>query len=191
MFLKKVFRSKLLLLGLAVMLAAGAAGCGKSNAYKSTPADTETGKPDISSKPAPMQEKVTLYFGDKQAMYLLPEEREIAKGDEALGAVVVKELIKGPQREDAVRVIPEGTRLLSFSVVDGIAYVNFSKEFQSKHWGGTAGESMTINSIVNSLCKLPGIEKVQFLLEGNKEESILGHGDTSQPIEPNWDMVKE
>lgn len=151
-------------------------------------ADTRT--PEIGAKPTPTKQRVTLYFGDRQAMYLIPEEREVVKGEETLEAVIIRELIKGPQKPDSVRVMPEGTRLLSVSVVNGVAYVNFSKEFQTKHWGGSAGERMTIYSIVNSLCKLPGIGKVQFLLEGKKEEAILGHLDTSRTLAPNWDLVK-
>lgn len=180
-----------LCLGLVVLATACGSRAGVTVARNGAPGaapETEN-KPDISAKPAPTKVKVTLYFGDRQAMYLLPEEREVAKTDEPLEAVIINELIKGPQQSDLVRTIPEGTRLLSVSVEEGIAYVNFSKEFKSKHWGGSAGESMTIYSVVNSLAKLPGIEKVQFLLEGKKEESILGHADTSRPIAPNWNLV--
>jgi len=173
------------LLSLALVLG----GCGRS-APRPKPGE-DTGKPDISAQPRETKEKVTVYFGDDQAMYLVPEEREVAKGNRTLEEVIIDELIKGPTKPGLTRTIPEGTKLLSVSVVDGIAYVNFSKEFQTRHWGGSAGEIMTIYSIVNSLAKLDGIEKVQFLLEGKKQESILGHLDTGQPIAPDWKLVKE
>lgn len=146
-------------------------------------------KPDISARPAQTSEKITLYFGDGQTMYLVPEEREAARKDETLEEVIVWELIKGPRKAGLTRTIPGGARLLSVSVVEGVAYVNFSGEFKTKHWGGSAGENMTIFSVVNSLAKLPGIKKVQFLLEGEKQESILGHADTSVPIAPDWSLV--
>jgi spore germination protein GerM len=146
-------------------------------------------KPDISAKPVQTSEKVTLYFGDGQAMYLVPEEREVTRRDETLEEVIIRELIKGPRKAGLTRTIPESAGLLSVSVVDGVAYTNFSKEFKTKHWGGSAGENMTIFSVVNSLAKLPGIKKVQFLLEGEKQESILGHADTSVPIAPDWSLV--
>ncbi|KJS75584.1 MAG: sporulation protein [Desulfotomaculum sp. BICA1-6] len=148
-------------------------------------------QPDISAKPAETKQTVTLYFGDDQAMYLAPEQREVNKGDESLEAVIVRELINGPQKDGLTRTMPEGTKLLSVSVVNGVAYVNFSKEFKSKHWGGSAGESLTVYSVTNSLCKLPGIEEVQFLLEGDKQESILGNIGTIEPVTPDWDMVQE
>jgi hypothetical protein len=92
---------------------------------------------------------------------------------------------------DLFMTVPKEAKLISVEVVDGVAYVNFNKEFQTKHWGGSAGEAMTLYSITNSLVKLPDIDKVQFLLEGKKQESILGHADTTEPISPNWTMVKE
>ncbi|TYO95394.1 GerMN domain-containing protein [Desulfallas thermosapovorans] len=145
---------------------------------------------DISAKPAKTRQKVTLYFSDDQAMYLVPEERTVTKGDELLEAVIIRELISGPQKDNLERTIPEGTKLLSVSVVNGVAYVNFSKEFQTKHWGGSAGEIMTLYSVVNSLARLPGIEKVQFLLESDKKESILnGNMDTTVPLEPDYSLV--
>ena len=41
---------------------------------------------------------------------------------------------------------------------------------------------MTILSIVYTLTELPGIEKVQLLLEGEKKEVMFGHGITIDPI---------
>jgi len=148
-------------------------------------------KPDISAEPKETTEKITLYFADKDAMYLVPEEREVTAGNKKLEEVVVTELIKGPLKSNIFQTVPKEAKLISLEVVDGIAYVNFNQEFQTKHWGGSAGETMTLYSITNSLAKLPGIEKVQFLIEGKKEDAILGHTDTTEPLGPNWSMVKE
>lgn len=156
----------------------------KSAKQGSQPNDEQ--KPDISSKPAATNTKVTLYFSDKSAMYLVPEERDITKGTETLESAIISELIKGPNDANLSRTIPEGTKLLSVSVLDGTAYVNFSKELKTKHSGGSAGETMTIYSVVNSLAVLPGIKKVQFLLEGDKLDSIFGNNDTSIPFTPEW-----
>lgn len=145
-------------------------------------------QPDLSAKPIQTKTTLTLYFGDQQAEYLVPEFREITKGSETLEAAIITELIKGPQKSELSRTIPKEAKLLSVNVINGVAYVNFSKELQTKHWGGSAGETMTVYSIVNSLGVLPGIQKVQFLIEGDKQESIFGHMDTSSPIAPNWDL---
>ncbi|MEW6426227.1 MAG: GerMN domain-containing protein [Bacillota bacterium] len=185
-------KKKLFLVLIFVLLVAAAPGCGQKpgaapgpGGKKPAASGTEQTKPGPEQKAVP----VTVYFADKQAMYLVPEERQVIVDQGTIAEAVIKELIKGPQNPELRKTIPEGTVLLSLTVKDGTAYVNFSKEFQSRHWGGTAGESMTIFSVVNSLGKLKDIKQVQFLLEGQKQESILGHADTSAPISPNWNMV--
>jgi len=82
-------------------------------------------------------EVVTLFFADDQAEKLVAEEREVKK--DQLPAAVVEELIKGSET-GLGRTIPEGTKLLSIQVKDGVAYVDFSQEFKDNHWGGSAGE---------------------------------------------------
>jgi germination protein M len=148
-------------------------------------------QPEISAEPKEIKESVTLYFGDQDAMYLVPETREVVLGNKKLEEAVIAELIEGPSRSDLFQTVPKEAKLISIEVVDGVAYVNFNQDFQAKHWGGSTGELMTLYSITNSLAKLPEIEQAQFLLEGKKVESILGHAVTSEPIDPNWRMVKD
>lgn len=191
---RRLFRVCSLVLAAVLVLGLLSSGCGRSPEPKPQPErpqpNLEDTRPDIGAQPTETRVKVTLYFGDRQAMYLVPEEREVVKGNRTLEEVVVAELIKGPQNPELVKTIPEGTKLLSVKVVDGIAYVNFSKEFQTRHWGGSTGETFTIFSVVNSLARLDGIEKVQFLLEGEKMETLAGHMETTEPIAPQWNMVQ-
>ncbi|MDQ7790112.1 MAG: GerMN domain-containing protein, partial [Clostridia bacterium] len=109
---------------------------------------------------------------------------------ETLEELVLRELVKGPAEADHGRAVPEEAKVISVNVVEGVAYVNFSKELRTKHWGGSTGETMTIYAIVNSLTELDGIEKVQFLLEGEKMDTLAGHYDTSKPMGPNQELVK-
>ncbi len=174
------------MLGAAALLVAfallAAAGCGFGKKQEPAP-----NKPKAEER----SQTVTLYFSDKEAMQLVAEERKVVPGSRPLAEAIVEELIKGPQSPELSRTIPPETKLLGLRVENGVAYVDFSREIQTKHWGGSAGEAMTIFSVVNSLARLPGIEKVQFLVEGKAQESLVGHADTTQPIAPNWDLVKE
>lgn len=165
-----------------------AVGCSKAS--ESKPGQAQD-KPPISSQPAESKVTVTLYFSDDQAMYLVPEQREVTKRGETLEEVIIAELINGPVEAGLGRTIPKEAKLLSVSVVDNVAYVNFSKEFRTKHWGGSTGETHTIYSVVNSLTQLDGIDKVQFLLEGDNMDTLAGHIETSEPIGPNMSMVRE
>lgn len=178
----------------AIALSLLVSGCGQSTAPTppTPPPPPAVGgeQPPISAKPAESKVTLTLYFSDSQAMYLEPEQREVVKGDETLEELVIRELMKGRGATGSGSPIPEGTKLLGVSVVDGVAYVNFSSEFQTKHWGGTAGETHTIFAITHSLCEIEGIDKVQFMLQGNPLET-LGHMDLTQPVAPDSGMVKK
>ena len=148
-------------------------------------------RPDTNEK---VQQNVILYFSDDQAMYLEAEERSITvekdKVVEQLPLAVAEELIKGPEGKSLFPTIPPEARVLKVEVSDHTAYADFSVELRSKHGGGSAGELMTIGSIVNSLTELEGIEKVQILIEGEVQETLAGHMDLSQPFERMEDLLQ-
>lgn len=158
---------------------------------ETTPATKPKAKPDPSTEPTVTKLKLTLYFSDNQATYLVPEVREVEIHSKRTAEAVINELIKGPKSSKLSRTVPQEAKLKSVKVESGVVYVNLSKEFQTKHWGGSAGEAMTLYSITNSLAELPGVQKVQFLLEGKKVDAILGHADTTRPLAPNWKLVKK
>ncbi|WP_051688339.1 GerMN domain-containing protein [Desulfofalx alkaliphila] len=161
------------------------AGCSRQAKIENTDAN----QPPISSKPQQQVEYVKLYFADKDAMYLQPEVRQVSVQGETLAEVVIKELIAGPRQKDLIRTIPPETKLLSFQVTDGVGFVNFSKELKSKHWGGTTGEFFTLYSVVNTLADLGLADTVQFLVEGEKHETLAGHFEIFEPLGPNWNAV--
>lgn len=132
---------------------------------------------------------ITLYFSDEQAMYLVPEIRQVVK-DKPVEQIIVEQLIKGPEKAGLYPTIPKGTSLISIEVKDGTAYVNFSEEFKTNHWGGSAGEAMTIYSIVNSLTELPNIKQVMFLIEGREEETLAGHFAFNEPFRRVENIIK-
>jgi germination protein M len=181
-FLKKAWSAVLVVF----VLAAAGAGCILPQAQPGTGRDTGSGD----GAAAGNQVTVVLYFPDSQAMYLEREEQtvEAAQG-ETYEVLAVKALIEGPAVEGHGKVIPEGTELLSLEIVEGVAYVDFSEEFVKNHWGGSAGETMTIFSVVNTLTESPNVRAVMFLVEGEKLESLAGHIDITGPIERNEDII--
>ncbi|NMB45099.1 MAG: GerMN domain-containing protein [Firmicutes bacterium] len=132
---------------------------------------------------------VTVYFSDGDAMYLKPEQRMLDDAAADTVEVVISELIQGPEDENLIRTVPSNARLRKVWINGGVAYVDFSREFQTEHWGGSTGDTFTLFSVVNSLTELPGIDAVQFLVEGEIEEAILGHNDTTEPIFRREDLI--
>jgi len=140
-------------------------------------------KPPISPSTGGTWVTVVLYFADQQAQYVVPEEREVQQGDEATTELVVRELMAGPDDPYLNATIPAGTKLLGVEVMDGVAYVNFSKEFRDNCPGGSASELMTLDSLVYSLTELPEVEKVQILIDGARQDVLAGHATIAEPLE--------
>jgi len=140
-------------------------------------------------QPVPTEEmvEINLYFSDSQAMYLVPEKREIPQTP-SLAKQAVIELIKGPENSAFYPTIPHGTQVNEVYIVDDIIYIDLSEEIFKNHPGGSSGELMTVYSIVNTLTEIPSIRGVQILVEGNETKSLVGHIDISMPLlrEENW-----
>lgn len=138
-------------------------------------------------------QEVVLYFADDQAMYLQAEKRTISVKDDSSSLPlreIIDELIKGPQDQALSPTIPVETKVLSVEVKDSIAYVNFSEEIRTKHWGGSTGETMTIMSLVNTLTEFEVIQGVQILIKGEKQDSLVGHWSIDKPIERDASLIK-
>lgn len=126
-----------------------------------------------------------VYFLDDRTVSLVPERRQYnTKNKQERPEWVLNQLIKGPKRRELQPTIPKGTKLLSVSIEDRVAHVNFSKEFKSKHPGGLTHEAQTIDSVFLTLTQpmLGHIKKVQFLVEGEKLRSFAGYADFDEPI---------
>lgn len=133
---------------------------------------------------------VKLYFSDKNAEKLMLEEREIEVNPNiSLEKYIVEQLILGPEDPDLLPTVPIEATIKDIETKDGICYVDLSNEFRTKHGGGSTGETFTIYSIVNSLTELPNIKKVQFLIEGEKQQEFKGHYDFSSPFEREETLI--
>lgn len=133
------------------------------------------GKDDIVNAADPekiaAQKTVKLYYPNTTASELVLEERALpVDGGKIDEITVLTELIKGTTIPDAVSVIPAAAKVLSCETKDGICYVNFSKDFIEKKPQGSSSETMLIESIVYTLTELEGVDKVMFLIEGEKIE---------------------
>ncbi len=136
------------------------------------------------------QQYITLYFADKEGSVLVEETRKITVNEkEKLEMQAIKELLKGPEDKELNKTIPQETKILSVETKEGVCFVNLSQEFVSRHAGGTMGEQLTIYSIVNTLTSLEGIEKVQFLIEGQKNESFI-HMLINEPFVRDEGMIE-
>lgn len=142
----------------------------------------------VEPEPENSKEMVTLYFvneeyvitGDESLDKLVVEEREVEYEDTSLEEAVVRELMDGPEGEGLNTLIPEQVELLGVEVKDGTAFVDFSSE---ELGGGSMQETFTISQIVDSLTELDSVDRVQFLIDGERAESLMGHIEITEPFE--------
>lgn len=110
---------------------------------------------------------------------LVPVTRDLPAG--ASPADVAGSLLDGPtlpeERSQLRTAIPVGTSLLGVEVVEGIAYVDLSREFASV---GGEEEILAVAQIVLTLSAIEGVSAVGFLLDGVATNVPLPDGGLSE-----------
>ncbi len=136
---------------------------------------------------------ITLYFSNDNADGVRAETRIIkasktASREEILRAAL-EELIAGPKTSNLHKTIPSEVKVISVEISNQTAVINFSEEMHTKHWGGAAGESMTINSVVNTLTEFDYIQFVKLKVEG--QPMAIEHAILEDPLPRNEDMIQQ
>lgn len=106
-------------------------------------------------------------------------KRTVKKNDSPLGTALGI-LLQGPDttksaERNCISLIPEGTKLISARVKDGVAYLNFNEAFEINTYGveGYIGQLM---QIVYTATEFSTVNSVQFLIEGEKREYLGSEG---------------
>ena len=97
--------------------------------------------------------------------------------------------MKGPKGDGARSAIPDGTKLVNVSVLDGVGFVNLNEGFLNQNY--EIAEPVVIYSIVNSLAELPNVTKVQISVNGDNTIKYREKMDLSTMYERNLDYMDE
>lgn len=139
----------------------------------------------IEAEPTNSTRVLKLYFANEDATALVAEERRVeVNPNQPVEKYILEQLIIGPKEDGHVATVPPETKIRNIKTADGICYVDLSEDFVTEHGGGSTGETFTVYSIVNSLAELKDVEKVQFLIEGEKQDEFKGHLEFGKPFEP-------
>ena len=126
----------------------------------------------------PQEEQVVLYFPDAQRRYLVAQSVSISEAEsQDKPTFILSRLLEQSDNSG----IPNGTRLLSVAVENGICTVDLSSEFAQKGFADFASERLAVYSIVNSLTELPEISTVDLWVSGAPLER-LGYLDLSSGL---------
>lgn len=131
-----------------------------------------------------------IYFSTSNAAYIKAEKRIIESNEKDLYQELFLELKAGPKSKKLRRVIPEGSKLINYSLKNKKLTLNFNAAFRDNHWGGSTGEIMTVYSVVNTFTDLKQVDQIKFLIENKEIDSLVGHLDLSQPLIYNQKLVE-
>ena len=118
------------------------------------------------------QTKVVLYFenidtGELETEIKIVDANTLINNPEK---ELMNLLIKGPQRSNLKKLIPDGTVLHDITIQNSCAEINVSNEFLN--YGDEQNKLKIINSIVNTLTNLKEINFVKFLINGEQNEKL-------------------
>jgi hypothetical protein len=77
-------------------------------------------------------------------------------------------------------ITPEGARAVGVQVKDGVAYLDFSREFKQSY--GSLDERNLLQGICTTLGQFSSVQKVQFQVDGQPLET-LGSVELTDPID--------
>ena len=114
---------------------------------------------------------MSLYFANKKGNRLKEVDVSVTyDGTISLEQLIIQRLIDGPdaikniEDEEVKATIPKGTVVQKTAIREGVCYVYLNKKFMNKLPDIT--DEVAIYSIVNSLCEMSSINKVQFMIDG-------------------------
>ncbi|MTI68737.1 MAG: GerMN domain-containing protein [Firmicutes bacterium] len=145
--------------------------------------------PPIEPYPTKYDSNIKLYYPDIYSEMLTWEVRDIKEQNRNFEEILILELLKGSQKENA-NIIPEDTELLSIDVIARTAYVNFSKGILDYN-KGEKNEAFVLYSIVNTLTQLDKISNVQIFIEGERRDVLYDNYDINQPIDRSGFIINK
>lgn len=159
----------ILILGVVVFLASqGSEGTRQLN----LPSDLEPGGPKV----------FKLHYPKESQDGSIVEKRtvNVDQGEDLL-VRALQELLKPPQTQGAVPIVPVGTPIPTVFLRDDTATVDLPAPYRSLNYG-IAQESALIYGISSTLLEFKEVKQVKFLLQGKEVES-LGHISLVDPFQ--------
>ncbi len=131
-----------------------------------------------------------LYFGNEVGDKLVEKSYEkVYSKNVSLEKYILEQLIKGPSEEGVLRTIPADTKIVSVLTKDGICYVSLDENFLDENTDVSA--EVEIYSIVNSLCELTTVNKVQISINGDTDKKLHKSISLDQIFTRNLDIVEK
>jgi len=129
-------------------------------------------------------ETVTLYVADDAAGVLRaqPAQIPLPGGRQQRAEELLRALLRIYQQPGAAHSLAPAADVRSIYLIDpGAAVIDLNAAFADQHRSGILTEQLTVNSLVETLAvNVPGIHRVNILVEGKTRETLAGHADLTQ-----------
>lgn len=139
--------------------------------------------------------ETVLYFANKQGNRLKKITTDITyNAVEPIARLLVEQLIAGVssiQNIDETKLqsaVPSKTTLNNLTIRDNICYLDLSRDFEQQD--PNVSSEVIVYSIVDTLCELPEVTKVQFSVDGEQKEKYGDLESFNKPLERNLDLLE-
>ena len=113
-----------------------------------------------------------------------PERRELLIYEgENRPLRVTEALLEGPQEETLQKLLPEGVEVAGAWMDGDICCLNFSFASYRKLCEAEVDQALVVRGLVQSLCSLSEVQRVQFLVDG-AYRNMLGTVNIYLPLSP-------
>ena len=158
---------------------------------KSTVQPMPSPTPTVTPTPAPesnmTKAKICFVAIDSDGPVVRKEVSRSVHKDSPMGDAL-NMLLAGPsaseEKTGCRSLIPSGTRLLSASVKNGVAMLNFSEEFQFNQFG-SEGSLAQLMQVVYTATNFSTVKSVQILIEGQKRDYLTEGVWIGSPLSRN------
>ncbi len=128
-------------------------------------------------------ERVVLYVAHDEDGSLRPEAAQIPmpSGRQQRAEELLRALLSNYLDKNSPHVLGSGSEIRSVFLVDpGVAVIDVNSAFSDTHRSGVLVEELTVASLIHTIsANIPGILKVQILVEGKERDTLAGHADLS------------
>jgi hypothetical protein len=132
-------------------------------------------------------EQVTLFVADDDTgtMGTAPGHIPLSADRQQRGEALLRALFAFYGDKSSHHVLGSGSEVRAFYLVDpGLAVIDLNRAFADGHRSGVLVEELTVASLAETLAaNLPGLNHIQFLVEGNQQQTLAGHADLSHPYD--------
>jgi hypothetical protein len=141
----------------------------------------------VAPPPSGPTETVTLYVADDAAGRLIARSAQIPlpEGRQQRAEELLRALLRIYQQPGAAHPMAPAADIRSiYLVAPGAAVIDLNAAFADQHRSGILSEQLTVDSLVETLAaNVPGILRVNILVEGKMRDTLAGHADLSESFD--------